>query len=151
MISKQDEKVVYMVGPNVTISTSATSSSSVDTLGFDYASIEVAMPAATATNSSATFGTLKLMEADVTAVSSAANVAAFLGGTAFTIPVQNNTSAPSVTRLMVDTRPRKRYLFLILQGAASHNNITAKADLLRAEQSPSTDAQRGTNFTSVIG
>lgn len=147
---KQAEKVVYMVGPNITVSTSATSSSRVDRLGFDYATIEVTMPVATATNSSATFATLKLTEADIT-TSNTTGITGFVGGTDFTIPVQNDTSNPAITRFFVDCSGRKRYLFVILQGGASHNNILVKADLSRAEQMPATDAARGTNLVSAIG
>lgn len=151
MIHKQAEKVVYLVGPNVTIATSATSSSRLDRLGFDYATIEIAIPAATATNSSATFATFKLTESDTTTASTT-GISGFTGGTDFTIPVQNNTSSPAILRLFVDCRGRKRYLFPIIGSApASHNNLIVKADLTRAEQSPVTDAARGTNLTSAIG
>lgn len=148
MLHKQAEKVVYMVGPNQTVATNATSSSRVDRLGFDYATIEVVMPVATATNSSATFASLKLTESDTTTASTTA-VSGFLGGTDFTIPTQNDTSNPQITRFNVNCTGRKRYLFVILQGAASHNNIVVKADLCQAEQMPATDAARGVTSSTV--
>jgi hypothetical protein len=150
MVPLQNSKVVYAVHAT-TVATNATSSSRIDRMGFDYAAIDVVIPVATATNSSATFGTLKLMEGDSTASSSASNVTGFVGGTDFTVPVQNDTSNPLIARLLVDCRARKRYLFPIVQAPASHSTITVRAELGRAEQAPATDANRGSNVTTVIG
>lgn len=146
MPSVQNSKVTVPV--NGTISTSATSSSRIDRLGFDYAAIDVIMPVATATNSSATFGTMKLTESDTTTF---ATTAVATGGTDFTIPVQNDTSNPAVMRFLVDCKARKRYLFVNLQAAASHSTVTVRAELVRAEQAPITDANRGTGITTWIG
>src|SRR2546423_7888495 len=88
---------------NGTIASAATTSAMVDRLGFNYANINAIFTVATATNSSAKWGVLKIGESDTTAVSDAVNISGFIGttnstaatGTAaeFVIPVQNNTVA----------------------------------------------------------
>lgn len=159
MIFAQTQKIVELLAP-ATVSTSATTSASVDTLGFNYIEIIARLPAATATNSSAQWGVLQLLEADVTNISSATSIVAFTGTTntvtsstaGFVIQPQNNTSYPQIYNFLVtNTGSRKRYLFLEVQGAASHSTTYAAALLSRGEEVPGNDSQRGFNTVSVIG
>jgi len=143
-----------------TVATNATTSAMVDRLGFNYAVVNVVMRPATATDSSAKWTVLKLQHSDTTAVSSASDISGFIGttnstavssGTAteFVIPTNNNTVAMGgtsagggqTTTMCVDLRNLKRYLFLNIQGAASHQTVFAIANLFRAEQLPDSAAE----------
>lgn len=154
MINKQMEKVVVMVMG--TAATSATASASVDTLGFDYCTIDAVLPAATATNASAKWGVLQVLEADVTNFTSATSIANLSGTTnssatsGFVIQPQNNTSAPQVARLFIDCKAHKRYLFVEFESAASHSTVCVTATLDRGAQAPATDSDRGPNLYSVV-
>lgn len=154
---------------NATVSTSATNSSMVDRLGFDYAMINIAMPPATATNSSAKWAVLKLQESDTTNVSDATNISGLIGttnstaavGTAseFVIPANNSTATGGGTSAgggqsiqLHDSRPvHKRYLFLISQAAASHQTAFAIASLFRPKTWPISDANRGIAVSAISG
>lgn len=153
---------------NHTVATDATNSVVLDRLGFDYAVFHFNMRPATATNSSAKWGALKLMEADTTAISDATNISGFIGttnstavssGTAveFVIPAHNSTTVAGATaqngggqtiRLCVDGRGRKRYLFAITQGAASHQTAVISADLYRAKELP--DSAADANVAALV-
>jgi hypothetical protein len=154
MIHAQMEKNVPLTGP-ATVATNATGSNYVDTLGFNYAVIEVMGPPATATNSSAKMIALAVSEGDTT--SSFAAFGAFTGttnstaaATEFVIPVHNNTSVGNVIRFYIDLHGRKRYLKVAFTPAASHTTICSKAVLSRAAIMPDTDTERGV-AVSVIG
>lgn len=169
MFHPQATKTVVLL--NATVSTSATNSSMVDRLGFDYAMISLVMPPATATNSSAKWTVLKLQESDTTAVSDATNIAGLIGttnstaatGTAaeFIIPANNSTATGGGTASaggggqviqLHDSRPvHKRYLFLISQANASHQTAFAMATLFRGKQGPATDANRNVAVSAVSG
>lgn len=153
-------KIVNLLSQQ-TIATDATTSAMIDRLGFDYAEIEVKMRPATATNSSAKWTVLKLMEADTTSVSNAANISGLIGttnstaagGTAaeFVIPAANSTVVAGGTAqngggqtilLRLGLTGRKRYLFPIIQANASHQTATVIARLYRGSTFPTstTDA-----------
>jgi hypothetical protein len=155
MIQKQCEKVVCIVAPG-TVATGATASASIDTLGFEYCTFDAILPAATATNSSAKWGVLQVLEADVTNFSSATSIAAMSGttnsssSTGFVIQPQNDTTNPQITRLFIDTKAHKRYLFVEYEAAASHSTSVVMAYLERGQTIPSVDSQRGLNVNSVI-
>lgn len=137
-----------------TVATNATNSCRIDRLGFNYAIINAAMPAATATNSSAKFGALKLMESDTTAVSDAVSVSGYIGTTnataattagavEFVIPAHNDTSNRQIVQMRVPLQARKRYLFVISQAAASHQTVQVSANLFRPNVLPDTAAEAG--------
>jgi len=156
MIYAQATKNVMLHGP-ATAATNATASARLDTLGFRYATIEAILPKATATNASAKWGVLKLTEADVTTVSSASALVAFTGTTntvtdatnGYVIAAQNDTSLGQVTKLHVDCRARKRYLFVTYQAGDSHSTVVLKAELSRAEEMPNTDTERGVGVSAI--
>lgn len=155
----QSKDVLLLTG---TVATDATNSSMVDRLGYDFAKIKLVMRPATATNSSAKWTALKLMESDTTAVSDASNINGFIGttnttavssGTAmeFVIPANNTTVAFGGTAqngggqqidLSLDLRGRKRYLFLISQANASHQTAFALAQLYKGEKMPLSTTER---------
>jgi hypothetical protein len=119
----------------------ATASGIVDTLGFDWATIDVI--AATADVVSNKPSVLKLQESDDTNATNFADIAAFVGGTAFTIP-NANTAATAVLqnnyKFNVDCRTRKRYLQAVYSPQTTQV-VTVVANLGRGEQAPSTAAK----------
>jgi hypothetical protein len=114
----------------------ATASGIIDTLGYDWATIDVVATTADVVSNAPTV--LKLQEADVTNSSSFADVVGFRGGTDFTIP-NANTAATAVLqnnyKFNVDCRPRKRYL-KALYSPATTQTVTVIANLGRGEQAP---------------
>jgi len=119
----------------------ATASGIIDTLGYDFATIDVV--ATTADVVSNAPSVLKLQEADVTNASSFADVVGFRGGTDFTIP-NANTAATAVLqnnfKFNLDTRPRKRYLQVVYSPRTTQT-VTVVANLGRGEQAPITAAK----------
>lgn len=156
MIQEQNAKVVMLHGP-ATAGTAATTSARIDTLGFRYCTVEGVLPKATATNSSAKWGVFKLTEADLTTVSSASALVTFTGTTnsvtdatnGYVIAAHNDTTLGQVTRLFVDCKARKRYLFVTFQAADSHSTVVVKCDLGRAEEMPNTDTKRGVGVSAI--
>lgn len=113
-----------------------TASGNIDTLGFDYASIDILLTTSNdATNNPSV---LKLSESDDTVVTNFSDIAAFTGDGAsgFTIP-SAITAATSITgpfaTLNVDLRGRKRYLKVSVSPVTTQT-ITALAQLGNAEQ-----------------
>lgn len=138
MIHSQATKGVLVIAP-VSVATNATATGNIDTLGFDYASIDIALA-----SHSASPTVLDLMESNDTNASNFATVSPFTGGTGFTIPTAPGTNASNVLliRFNVDLKARKRYLRVrTTSGAATLASVTAR--LSRAEQSPTSDAQMG--------
>ena len=134
MIHSQMEKVVAAVPGSV--GTSAVTLT-VDTLGYDYASVT----ALRASNASTVFASvLKVEESDDN--SSYSNVSGFVGGTDFTIPTVTDTSVVSVVKLDIDTKARKRYLKVTATPAVSVNTVVT-ARLSRGENAPATASEAG--------
>jgi hypothetical protein len=93
------------------IATNATHQHAIDTLGFDYASIDVVFePVAAAGTNSSVAVALKLQQGDTT--SSYDDVTAFVGGGSggFTVPTPADTNSSTVVRFNVDMRGKQRFL-----------------------------------------
>jgi len=140
MIHHQNDKVVATL-PTAATGATATATLTVDTIGFDHASI-VAMRAS---NSSTTFANvLKVEESDDD--SSYSNVTALvLGGSGgFTLSAISAAATNSATmvKIDVDTKAKKRYLKVSYTPAASAV-VSLTARLSRAEVSPITAAGIG--------
>lgn len=159
MLHSQNNKFVVLKAAG-TIATNATNTAYFDARGWHYATIRCVMPVATATNSSAKWGVLKLRESDdttttVTAISGfigTTNSTAVSTGTAqeFVIPAQNDTSNPQEVIFGLDLRSRKRYISVESQGGASHNTICILAQLSRGVESANTLAERGANVGAAV-
>ena len=124
----------------------ATGTGRVDTLGFDFVSIDTVMATSTATNPPTR---LRLMESDDTVVTNFANIVPFTGGTAtsatvgFVIPnSRTNTNTFYGVKFNVDLRGRKRYLRLEVSPADTNQITSAVANLHRGDEAPvnATDA-----------
>jgi hypothetical protein len=106
----ESTKTVASIGTADT-ATDATFSHTIDTLGYDYASVDVVLEA-NAASTSAMAKTLRLQQSDVDAATSYANITAFVGGGTggFTIPTTSLSNASNVVRFNVDMRGKRRYL-----------------------------------------
>lgn len=138
MIHSQNEKLLATL-PTAAVGATATSTLTIDRLGYDYVSVS----AIRASNSSTVFASvLKVEESDNN--SDYSDVTALVGGGTggFTIPAVSDTSSAAVVKLDVDCRARKRYLKVSMTpGATATLGIVAR--LSRAENTPTTAAEAG--------
>lgn len=136
-----------------TLSTSITNgatftSSAIDTLGFDWATIDVRASTQSASTQAGSPSVLKLQEADVTNASSFADIVGFRGGSAAATNVDfvvgiGLTSGINTYKFNVDCRARKRYLQVVASPTTTQTFEVA-SNLGRGEQSPSTAVKAGT-------
>jgi hypothetical protein len=140
MIHAQNNRVVGDV-PTAAVGATATATLTIDTIGYDHASIAVLR----ASNASTVFANaIKVEESDDN--SSYSNVTALVGGGTggFTIPAiaASATGSASILKLDVDTKAKKRYLKVSYTPGASAT-VSIVARLGRGEVSPETAAQAG--------
>jgi hypothetical protein len=147
MVHAQNDKVVADV-PSAAVGATATATLTIDTLGYDHASVTVMR----ASNASTAFSNvLKIEEGDTTA--SYSNVTALVaGGTGgFTVPAISaaGTNSTSIVKLDVDTKAKKRYLRVSYTPGASAT-VAISARLSRGEQSADSAADAGV-LVKVVG
>lgn len=146
-----------VVQPPASVASSATTSCMFDTIGYDYAVIDILSGTQATTDAAIT--TINLKESDDTVATNFAAVVALTGGTAtstsagFVIPAATATGNGGGVQLQIDLRKRKRYLLLnmtpgttLVMGAVVH--------LSRAEQAALTAAQKSVtnkSATNVVG
>lgn len=134
MIHSQNDKVVGSVP--AAVGTSAVTLT-IDTLGYDHASVTVLR----ASNASTVFASvLKVEESDDNSTYS--NVSGLVGGTDFTIPAVSDTASAAIVKLDVDTKAKKRYLKVTATPAVSVNTVVT-ARLSRGEVAPATASEAG--------
>jgi hypothetical protein len=141
----ENTKTVASLSDDIT--SSATHSMEIDTLGFKVASIDVAFEkvAAAGTNSAVAL-VLKLQHGDST--SSYADLSGYVGGTSFTIPTPANTTADTVVRFDVDLRGKRRYLRVLATGNAT-GSVYSVARLGKPEDGPDTATEKGVSVAVV--
>lgn len=133
MIHSQMEKVVGTLPATGSSAVTLT----VDTRGYDYASLTVLR----GSNASTVFASvLKIEESDDDSTYSP--VAGMTGGTDFTIPTVADTAATSVVKLDVDTKAKKRYLKVTATPAVSVP-VAITGRLSRGENAPATASEAG--------
>ena len=138
MIHAQNDKVAAALPVGVTAS-NETATLTIDTVGYDHASVTVMR----ASNAATTFASvLKVEESDDNA--SYSNVTALVGGGTggFAIPAVTATGSVAVVKLDVDTKARKRYLKVSMTPSTAVN-VAMTARLSRGEVAPETAAQAG--------
>jgi hypothetical protein len=142
----ENTKTVASLSDDIT--TSATHSMEIDTLGFKVASIDVAFEkvAAAGTNSAVAL-VLKLQHGDST--SSYADLSGYVGGTSFTIPTPANTTGDVVVRFDVDLRGKRRYLRVLATGNAT-GSVYSVARLGKPEDGPDTATEKGA-AVAIVG
>lgn len=118
----------------VSVTNAATATGNIDTLDFDFVSIDVIT--STSNNTSNNPSILKLSESDDTAATSFADIAEFVGDGAsgFTIP-DAVTSGLWGVKFNVDCRARKRYLRVTLSPLTTQV-VTAIANLSKGTEAP---------------
>lgn len=131
------------------VTNAGTAQATIDTLGYEYASIDVCLGASNTTSNAPSV--VKLGEAEVTNTSSMADIVAFTGKTAtatdvgFLIPVTGVLTATSnvnMYRLNVDLRGRKRYLMVTVNPVTTQP-IWVNARLGRGNKVPVTASDYG--------
>lgn len=128
-----DFKQVIVVSQSST-ATNATATGNIDTLGYDWCTLDVITSTSDATANNP--ATLKLAESDDTVVTNFTDITALVGDGVggFTIPAAV-TSGNWGVKLNVDCRHRKRYLRLSVTPTTTQT-VTAIANLFRGEQAP---------------
>lgn len=138
MIHAQNHKVVAEL-PTAAVGSTATATLTIDTIGYDHASVTVLR----ASNASTVFANVvKVEESDDN--SSYSNVTALVGGGTggFSIPAVSNTSSAAILKFDIDTRAKKRYLKVSYTPGATAT-VAMVARLGRAEESPVSNSDAG--------
>lgn len=136
-------KSLIAISPTSTTN-GATTTGSIDTLGYDFAVIDVM--ATTSNNTTNNFSVLTLAEGDTTAAYTAVST----GDTDFTIPAADTASAAVVAQFRVDLRARKRYLKLSASPVTTQT-IWSQAQLFRGDAAPVAAADAGADVLVDIG
>lgn len=125
------------------VAANATHTHEIDTLGYEYVSIDVVYSPFTATTSNAA-PVLRLTQHDVTGTGQT-NISGFVGGTDFTVAAGATTGAAGyVHRFNVDMRGRRRYLTLYTS-PGNTVGVTSVARLGRPEEAPTSASTGNTN------
>jgi len=139
MIHAQFEKFAAEL-PTAAVGSTATSTLTIDRLGFDHVSVS----AIRASNASTVFASvLKVEESDASG-SGYSDVTALVGGGTggFTIPAVVATGVPAVVQMDIDCRAKKRYLRVSMTPGASAT-LALVAGMSRAEVAPTAAAGKG--------
>lgn len=126
---------------SASVATNATHAHEIDTIGFEYVSVDVIYaPFAAATSSYATV--LKLQESDTTGASGRTDVSGFTvtAGAGSTTGAKNG----AVCRLNADLRGRKRYVTVVTTPGSATSVVTS-ARLSKAHEAPYNAATAGVN------
>ena len=149
-VDVQNHKAVCFGGPAIA-SSAATSSSYVDTRGWDYAAIDVVINPAATTSASAKWLSLELGESADTNISNATAISGCTGttnatatATQFVLPVHNDAVYGGIIRFYVDCRTKERYLHVTKKCPdASHLTTFNYATLTRGDVAPNTTTEAG--------
>jgi len=142
MIHSQNHRVVAEL-PTAAVGATATATLTIDTLGYDHASVVVIR----ASNASTVFANAVKVEESDLAGSGFTDVVGLVGGAAsgFAIPAVTATGSASMLKMDVDTKAKKRYLRVSYTPGASAT-VAIVGRLGRPEVSPENAAQ-----ANVIG
>lgn len=133
------------------VANSATFTAEIDTLAYEYASIDVVLSPFTAAAATAAL-VLRVGESDTASQgTNATSITGFVGGTSFTVAAGSTTGADNgyVARFNIDLRGRKRYLTVVATPALTVG-VAAVARLGRGNQAP-IDATSGNVNNWVSG
>lgn len=112
----------------------------IDTLGYDFATIDIWATTQSASTQAGSPSILKLQEADNTSATSFVDVVGFRGGSATATNIDfvvgiGVTSGINSYKFNVDTRARKRYLSVVVSPTTSQT-VYSIANLFKGEQAP---------------
>jgi hypothetical protein len=119
----------------------------IDTLGYDFVSIDIAATTQSASTQAGSPSVLKLQESDTTGASTFADVVGFRGGSATATNVDfvvgiGKTSGSNAYKLNIDTRARKRYMTVAISPTTTQT-FQVSANGFRGEQAPVTASKAG--------
>jgi len=122
-------------------------SSVIDTLGYDWATIDLIATTQSASTQAGSPSVLKLQEADVTNASSFVDIVGARGASATATNVDflvgiGVTQGNNSYKFNIDCRARKRYLSIVASPQTTQT-FSAIANLGRGEQAPVTAAKAG--------
>lgn len=148
-----------VVQPPASVASTATTTMTFDTIGYDYAIVNVLSGTQATTDPALT--TVKFLENDTnTNASNMVAIVPLTGGTAtstsagFVIPAVTVTGVGAGIQFQIDLRKRKRYMQLNITPGTTVV-LGAVVQLCRAEQAPLTAAQKSANLnmsaTSAVG
>lgn len=117
-------------------------SSVIDTVGYDWATIDIWGTTQSASTQAGSPSILKIQEADNTSATSFVDIVGFRGGSATATNVDflvgiGVTTGTNGYKFNIDCRPRKRYLSVVISPTTSQT-FYAAANLGRGEQAPVT-------------
>ena len=140
----QGTRTVASIGTADT-ATNATFSHVIDTLGYDYASIDIVLEANAATTD-ALARALVLQQSDTNSDAAFANITEFVGGGTggFTIPTTSSSSASNIVRFNLDLRGRRRFLRVRATPQAA-SVVCSVARLGKPEVGPVGAEEKGVN------
>jgi hypothetical protein len=127
----------------VSATNAATATSSViDTIGYDWATIDIAATTQSASTQAGSPSVLKIQEADNTSATSFVDIVGFRGASATATNVDfvvgiGVTSGVNNYKFNVDCRARKRYLSVVISPTTTQTFVSI-ANLGRGEQAPVT-------------
>lgn len=118
-------------------------SAPIDTLGFDWTTIDILASTQAASTPAGGPSVLKLQECETTVDTSFVDIVGFRGGPDFVIGI-GSTSSPTANayKFNVDCRGRLRYLRVVTSPTTTQT-FNVLANLGRREQSPSTATMAG--------
>jgi hypothetical protein len=134
----------------VSVALNATHSVEIDTLGFEYASIDVLFsPFTSATGPTTAANVLRVAQSDASG-SGQVNVSGFVGGTDFTVGagVTATSSVGYAHRFDIDLRGKRRYLTVSATPASTCGVVTT-CRLGKAEAGPMDASTKGVNTQAV--
>jgi hypothetical protein len=111
----------------------ATASGNIDTLGHDFAVVDLIESASNAATNNCSV--LKISESDDTVVTNFADVSGLVGDTDFTIPASVTSGVQVVAQMRIDCRGRKRYLKLSASPVTTQV-LTGVAQLFLSDEVP---------------
>ena len=135
---------------NVSATNAGTATSQViDTMGYDWATIDIVATTQSASTQAGSPSVLKLQEADNTSATSFVDIVGARGGSATATNVDflvgvgaTATTSPNGYKFNVDLRARKRYLQIVISPTTTET-FAAVVNLGRGEQAPTTAAKAG--------
>jgi hypothetical protein len=134
----------------VSVALNATHSVEIDTLGFEYASIDVLFsPFTSSTGPTTAANVLRVAQSDASG-SGQVNVSGFVGGTDFTVGagVTATSSVGYAHRFDIDLRGKRRYLTVSATPASTCGVVTT-CRLGKAEAGPTEASTKGVNTQAV--
>ena len=154
--SLQKTKVVCFQALGV-VATDATSATTVDTSGFDYARIDVLINVASNTSASAKWTALKLSHGKTTHPSNHTNIVGAVGTTEatatssqFVLGVHNDTAVGGITSFFVNCSKYEKILRIEKHAAASYHSTANVIILTRAANMPDTAAELGASAFTIV-